>query len=69
VVPAERWAPWGVPTVVLGDQKAPCRLSRARTCPVPGHPCLDMIEAADVVAAVQRLVDARTAAGLESVAL
>jgi histidinol-phosphate phosphatase family protein len=67
VVPAERWAPWGVPSAVLGDQQAPCRLSRARTCPVPGHPCLDTIEAADVVAAVQSLVGARTAAGLEPV--
>ncbi|WP_194835585.1 glycosyltransferase family 9 protein [Nocardia sp. XZ_19_369] len=24
VVPARRWAPYGVPTVVLGDQSAPC---------------------------------------------
>ena len=67
VVPAQRWAPWGVPSAVLGDQQAPCRLSRARTCPVPGHPSLDTIEAADVVAAVQSLVGARTAAGLEPV--
>ena len=44
VVPAERWAPYGVPTVLLGDQDAPCAGSRARSCPVPGHPCLDRIE-------------------------
>ena len=25
VVPAARWAPYGVPTVLLGDQSAPCR--------------------------------------------
>ncbi|MEJ5944605.1 glycosyltransferase family 9 protein [Pseudokineococcus basanitobsidens] len=42
VVPAERWAPWGVPTVLLGDQDAPCALSRARECPVLGHPCLQL---------------------------
>jgi ADP-heptose:LPS heptosyltransferase len=55
VVPAERWAPYGVPSVVLGDQRAACRGSRARQCPVPGHPCLDEIDPGDVVAAVARL--------------
>ncbi|SDQ04052.1 glycosyltransferase family 9 protein [Quadrisphaera sp. DSM 44207] len=54
VVPAERWAPWGVPSVLLGDQDAPCRLTRARECPEPGHPCLD-VEPSQVVAAVARL--------------
>jgi ADP-heptose:LPS heptosyltransferase len=58
VVPASRWAPSGVPTVLLGDQDAACRLTRARECPVPGHPCLSSVTAADVVAAVRRLVDA-----------
>jgi ADP-heptose:LPS heptosyltransferase len=56
VVPAERWAPYGVPTVLLGDQSAPCRNTRARECPVPGHPCLTSVTAADVVAAVEKLV-------------
>ena len=55
VVPAERWAPYGVPTVLLGDQGAPCRNSRARECPVPGHPCLSSVTAQDVVAAVGKL--------------
>lgn len=55
VVPARRWAPYGVPTVLLGDQDAPCRDTRATTCPVPGHPCLDRVTGADVVAAVARL--------------
>ncbi|MET8849509.1 glycosyltransferase family 9 protein [Amycolatopsis sp. NPDC004625] len=55
VVPAERWAPYGVPTIVLGDQQAPCRASRARVCPVPGHPCLDTIDPADVCRAVTAL--------------
>lgn len=54
VVPVERWAPRGIPVVVLGDQDAPCRGTRARTCPVPGHPCLD-ISPDDVVAAVAEL--------------
>lgn len=55
VVPAARWAPYGVPTVVLGRQDAPCRNSRARRCPIPGHPCLADVTAADVVAAVEEL--------------
>ena len=56
VVPAVRWAPYGVPSVLLGDQSAPCRDTRARECPVPGHPCLSSVTAQDVVAAVQKLV-------------
>ncbi|SDY42336.1 ADP-heptose:LPS heptosyltransferase [Modestobacter sp. DSM 44400] len=56
VVPAVRWAPYGVPTVLLGDQSAPCRNTRARECPVPGHPCLTSVSPADVVAAVEKLV-------------
>jgi ADP-heptose:LPS heptosyltransferase len=56
VVPAERWAPYGVPSVLLGDQDAPCRDTRARVCPVPGHPCLTSVSPADVAAAVEKLV-------------
>ena len=51
-VPARRWAPYGVPVVILGDQTAPCRDSRARECPLPGHPCLSSVSAADISAAV-----------------
>jgi ADP-heptose:LPS heptosyltransferase len=57
-VPAVRWAPYGVPTVLLGDQRAPCRGSRATTCPVPGHPCLTSVTPEDVVAAVAALAGA-----------
>jgi len=55
VVPAARWAPYGVRSVVLGDQNAACRGTRARECPVPGHPCLTSVTAQDVVAAVEEL--------------
>jgi ADP-heptose:LPS heptosyltransferase len=55
VVPAARWRPWAVPHVLLGDQQAPCAGSRARACPVAGHPCLDGIPLEDVVAAVDEL--------------
>lgn len=57
VVPAARWAPYGVPTVVLGDQDGPCRDTRARHCPVPGHPCLTGVLPADVVEAVATLLE------------
>jgi ADP-heptose:LPS heptosyltransferase len=60
VVPAVKWAPYGVPRVLLGDQTAPCRETRARQCPVPGHPCLSSITPEAVVAAVTGLAaDAR----------
>jgi ADP-heptose:LPS heptosyltransferase len=58
VVPAARWAPYRVPAVLLGDQDAPCRLTRATACPVPGHPCLDTVTGTDVVVAVEKLVAA-----------
>jgi ADP-heptose:LPS heptosyltransferase len=61
VVPAVRWAPYGVPTVLLGDQEAACRGTRARECPVPGHPCLDSVTAQDVVDAVDALAPVRSA--------
>ena len=57
-VPAVRWAPHGVATTLLGDAAAPCRGSRATVCPVPGHPCLTSVSAADVVAAVDALAPA-----------
>jgi ADP-heptose:LPS heptosyltransferase len=66
VVPAARWAPYGVPTVLLGDQDAPCRDTRARECPVPGHPCLTSVTAEDVVAAVEKLVTVQQPAGLRT---
>ena len=55
VVPAVRWAPYGVPHVLLGDQHAPCRGTRARECPVPGHPCLAGVGPDAVVTAVAGL--------------
>jgi len=53
VVPAARWAPYRVPHVLLGDQDAACAGTRARTCPVPGHPCLSSIAPGEVLAAVE----------------
>jgi ADP-heptose:LPS heptosyltransferase len=56
VVPAVRWAPYGVTVEQLGDQHAPCRGSRARVCPVPGHPCLSTVAPADAVHATLTLL-------------
>lgn len=55
VVRAVRWRPYRVPHELLGDQHAPCRDTRARDCPVPGHPCLTGVTPAAAVAAVARL--------------
>jgi ADP-heptose:LPS heptosyltransferase len=56
VIPAVRWAPYRVPHVLLGDQHAPCAGSRARTCPVIGHPCLESVSGHEVVDALERLL-------------
>jgi ADP-heptose:LPS heptosyltransferase len=53
-VPASRWRPWGVPHVLLGHQDIACAGCRARACPIPGHPCLDVTVDA-VVAAVEAI--------------
>ena len=55
VVPLLRWAPHTSARVVLGDQTAACAGSRARLCPLPGHPCLAGVDPADVTAAVREL--------------
>ena len=55
VVPAVRWRPYRVRHVLLGDQAAPCRDTRARDCPVPGHPCLSLVPPTAVLDAVHRL--------------
>jgi ADP-heptose:LPS heptosyltransferase len=59
-VPAVRWRPWGVRHELLYID-VPCAGCRARTCPVPGHPCLDDLAVDEVLAAVERLVGGREA--------
>lgn len=53
-VPAVRWRPWRVPHAIL-NEAVPCAGCRARTCPVPGHPCIDAVPLAAVLEAVERL--------------
>jgi ADP-heptose:LPS heptosyltransferase len=55
VVPASQWSPYGTSVVLLGDPDAACKLTRARRCPVAGHPCLDGITDTELIAAVDRL--------------
>jgi ADP-heptose:LPS heptosyltransferase len=55
VVPAVRWRPWRVPQILLGDQHAACADSRARVCPIPGHPCLTSVTVDEVLAAIEQL--------------
>ena len=57
-VPAVRWRPWRVPHELL-HRDVPCAGCRARTCPVPGHPCIDDVTPAEVLAAVGRLAARR----------
>lgn len=54
-VPLERWRPWLVPHVVLGDLGAACAGTRAKRCPVPGHPCLAGVTPYQVTSAVESL--------------
>ncbi|HNE88988.1 MAG TPA: glycosyltransferase family 9 protein [Actinomycetota bacterium] len=55
VVPAHKWAPYTDRLLVLGDQYAACAQTRARECPVAGHPCLRSVGPRDVLAAVETL--------------
>lgn len=62
-VPSERWRPWGVPHVLLGDQSIGCAGCRARDCPVPGHPCLDEVTPREVLDALRHLLADRDRTG------
>jgi ADP-heptose:LPS heptosyltransferase len=54
-VPLERWRPWRVPHVVLGDQAVPCAGCRSRRCPLEEQVCLSAVRGEHVVAAVDQL--------------
>ncbi|WP_435795362.1 HAD-IIIA family hydrolase [Micromonospora taraxaci] len=54
-VPFGQWGPYRVPTVRLGDATAPCRDTRAASCPAPGHPCLSDVDPDAVVDALRML--------------
>ena len=60
-VPASRWRPWGVRHALLGRQDIACAGCRATSCPLPGHPCVGEVTAADVLAALRRMLADRDA--------
>jgi len=53
-VPAVKWSPYRVPTVLLGDQDAVCRDTRVTRCPFEGHPCLASVTPRAVLRAVEK---------------
>jgi ADP-heptose:LPS heptosyltransferase len=55
-IPALRFRPWMVPYRLLGDQHIACAGCRARACPIPGQPCLDVVGVDDVVRAIGELL-------------
>jgi ADP-heptose:LPS heptosyltransferase len=59
-VPPARWRPWRVRHELL-HVDVPCAGCRARDCPVDGHPCIDDLGVAEVLAAIDR-VSGRTGA-------
>jgi ADP-heptose:LPS heptosyltransferase len=59
-VSAVRWRPWGVAHELL-HRDVPCAGCRARSCPVPGHPCIDDVEPEEVAVALTRLAGAPAA--------
>ncbi len=54
-VPAARFHPWMVEHELLGDQHIRCRGCRARVCPIPGQPCLGIVQPDDAIAALDRV--------------
>lgn len=62
VVPAVRWAPYGVPVELLGDQQAACRDTRWTDCRIDGHPCLSSVTAAEIADAVRALCPTKASA-------
>jgi ADP-heptose:LPS heptosyltransferase len=56
-VPFAQWGPYRVPHVRLGAATAACAGTRAKVCPVAGHPCLSSIDENEVVAAVRSLIE------------
>jgi heptosyltransferase III len=49
VVPAARWAPWGVRHVLLGDEGVPCAGCRSVSCPLDEQLCLQGVDSRAVV--------------------
>jgi ADP-heptose:LPS heptosyltransferase len=57
-----RFAPWHVPHIMLGDHAIGCSGCRAKTCPIPGQPCIGTVSIEDVLSALSSLMGARVPA-------
>jgi ADP-heptose:LPS heptosyltransferase len=55
-VPPQRWRPWGVAHVLLGDLDIACRGCRARRCPWAEQHCLETVRPAAVLEALESLM-------------
>jgi len=62
VVSAVRWAPYGVPVELLGDQQAACRDTRWTACRIAGHPCLSSVTPDEIADAVRSLCPTKASA-------
>ena len=67
-VPTLRWRPWRVAHELLYVD-VPCAGCRARTCPIPGHPCLEDVGVEQVTDALARLAPLARAPARATVAL
>jgi ADP-heptose:LPS heptosyltransferase len=65
-VPVERWRPWRVPHVILGDQGVPCAHCRSRVCPLDDQVCVSALRGTDVVEALQALEAQAVDAGAQA---
>ncbi len=67
-VPPNRWRPWGVPHVLLGELDIPCAGCRALRCPLPEQLCLAGVSPTAVADAVKSLAPTATVARVEALA-
>jgi ADP-heptose:LPS heptosyltransferase len=59
-VPVDRWRPWRVEHVVLGDQTVACSGCRSRMCPLPRQICVDDVTPSAVDAALDGVTRSAT---------
>jgi ADP-heptose:LPS heptosyltransferase len=64
-VPLERWRPWRVPHVVLGDQGVACAGCGSESCPLPEQVCLAEVGPEQVAAAVDHLTTLSPVTGID----
>jgi ADP-heptose:LPS heptosyltransferase len=63
VVPWESWRPFGVATTRFGDSAAACAGTRSRSCPIPDHPCVSLLDPQDLACAARNHLNMVTGRG------